>query len=265
MRRGKALVLCIAAAAAVAVEATDAANSATRAHSSAIYNLARPKTQSANPQAQGGNPQADFVWFPASPQPNEAVLLGSTSADATSPLVSYAWDVGNGEGFVTGGPTLYTHFSTYAPRSVRLRVTDGSGATGIAVHTIRMSNPPAAVLQPFPLVRIVGIVKRAGVKVRILAVRMGAGAVTTVTCRGGGCPTRAQRRAVAASNHSPVWVAFPRLEHFLRAGVVLEVRVSKAGRIGSYTRFLIRRHKLPARSDSCLEPSGTRPMVCPAA
>jgi hypothetical protein len=257
--------LCVAAVVAVAVEAGDAASSATRAHISAIYNLAGPKTQSGHAQGQTGNPQADFVWFPGSPQPNEQVLLGSTSADATSPLVSYAWDVGNGEGFVTGGPTLYTHFSTYAPRSVRLRVTDGAGLSGIAVHTIRMSNPPAAVLQPFPLVRIVGIVKRGGVKVRILAVRMGAGAVSTVTCRGRSCPTRTQRRAVAASKHSPVWVAFPRLEHFLRAGVVLEVRVSKAGKIGSYTRFLIRRHKLPARSDSCLEPAGTKPMVCPSA
>jgi hypothetical protein len=49
----------------------------------------------------------------------------------------------------------------------------------------------------------------------------------------------------------------------LRAGVILEIRVSKPGQIGKYTRFAVRRGRLPVRLDTCLEPAGIKPMACP--
>jgi hypothetical protein len=237
---------------AAAIAASQMASESPPAHAAAVYNLA-------------GRPQAQFVWFPSSPHPGETVLLGSISTDLTSPLVGYAWDLGLGGGFVGGGPTLYTRFATYAPHVVRLRVTNGSGVSDVATHTIHMSAPPASVLQPFPLVRIVGLLTRSGVKVKLLAVRVGGGATSTVTCRGRACPVRSARRAVAAARRGAVWITFHSFERYLPAGTVLEIRVAKPGKIGSYTRFTIRRHRLPARQDACLEPSGTAPMACPAA
>jgi hypothetical protein len=46
--------------------------------------------------------------------------------------------------------------------------------------------------------------------------------------------------------------------------VVVEIRVSKAEKIGSYTWFAIRRHRLPARIDTCLDPEGIKPITCPS-
>jgi hypothetical protein len=61
-----------------------------------------------------------------------------------------------------------------------------------------------------------------------------------------------------------VEVAFRRFERSLRAGVVLEIRVSKPGRIGKYTRFSIRRGRLPVRTDACLASTEPTPIRCPS-
>jgi hypothetical protein len=233
------------------VQAGEAVGESTKARTGAVYNLI-------------ARPHASFVWFPHSPHPGEPVLLASVSTDATSPIIGYAWNLGQGAGFEAGRPALYTTFSTFAPRVVLLRVTDGNGLTDAAAETIFMSAPPATVLQPFPIVRIVGILKNSGVRVRLLAVEAGAGARSTVTCHGRGCPVTSESRVVPSATRGVVWVRFRRLERFLRAGAVLEIRVSKAEKIGSYTSFAIRRHRLPARVDTCLDPEGTKPMTCPS-
>jgi hypothetical protein len=58
-----------------------------------------------------------------------------------------------------------------------------------------------------------------------------------------------------------------RLRHLqgsYRAGAVIEVRVTKRGWIGKYTRIVVRRGKPPARRDLCLFPGSSRPRTCPA-
>jgi hypothetical protein len=59
-------------------------------------------------------------------------------------------------------------------------------------------------------------------------------------------------------------VEFRRFERSLRVGVTLEILVSKPGEIGKYTRFAIRRGKLPERVDMCLDSTGVKPLVCPS-
>ena len=49
----------------------------------------------------------------------------------------------------------------------------------------------------------------------------------------------------------------------LRPGAVLQIRVTKAGTIGKYTRLRIRRGRPPNRIDRCLVPGGKRPVHCP--
>jgi hypothetical protein len=63
---------------------------------------------------------------------------------------------------------------------------------------------------------------------------------------------------------STTLVEFRRFERYLRPRSVLEIRVSKSGEIGKYTRFTIRRNKPPARIDTCLSPAGIKPIACPS-
>jgi len=228
-----------------------ARGASTKARTSAAYNLL-------------SRPHAAFVWFPELPHPGEPVLLASVSTDPISPLVAFAWDIGLGGGLQAGGPALPTTFSTFAPHVVRLRVTNGAGVPDIAAETITMSTPPPSVLQPFPIIRLVAIVKASGANVKLLSVKTGGGARSTVTCRGRRCPARAAAHVVPASRRGSVWVAFRSFQRFLPAGTVLEVRVTKAGKIGAYTRLAIRRHKLPSRLDDCLDQLGVSPIACPS-
>jgi hypothetical protein len=58
---------------------------------------------------------------------------------------------------------------------------------------------------------------------------------------------------------------FRRLEHrLLRRGVVLKVLVTRAGTVGKYVRFRIRRHRPPLRTDSCMMLGTTAPVACPS-
>jgi hypothetical protein len=227
-----------------------ARGASTKARTSAAYNLL-------------SRPHAAFAWFPELPHPGEPVLLASVSTDPLSPLVAFAWDVGLGEGLQTGGPALQTTFATFAPHVVRLRVTNGSGVSDVAAKTITMSTPPPSVLLPFPIIRMVAIVKASGANVKLLAVKTGAGAQSAVTCRGKRCPARTSRHVVPANRQGSVWVTFRSFKRFFPAGTVLEVRVTKPGKIGAYTRLAIRRHRLPSRLDSCLDSQGVSPIACP--
>ena len=59
-------------------------------------------------------------------------------------------------------------------------------------------------------------------------------------------------------------ISLRRFEGLLRPGAVLEIRVTKSGQIGKFTRFTVRRHKLPTRVDSCLSAAGVKPIACPS-
>src|SRR2546421_5527891 len=133
-RRAGATLLAVVGLATLSLLApagvTVASGDHAKARASAFYNLARPAPPGPPP------PHADFVWFPALPHPGESALLASVSTASTSPIVKYAWDLHQGEGFVSGGPTLDTTFTTYAPRIVGLRVIDANGSSDIAIHSI---------------------------------------------------------------------------------------------------------------------------------
>ena len=93
--------------------------------------------------------------------------------------------------------------------------------------------------------------------------QMPAGAQIIVRCKGRGCPIKAARRVAVSSKRGAATVEFRGFERTLRFGVTLEVLVSKPGEIGKYTRFAIRRGRLPERVDVCLDLAGVNPMACP--
>jgi hypothetical protein len=213
-------------------------------------------------------PAASFTWFPSSPRVGDTVSLVSSSTDSASPITAFAWDPAGTGAFAAGGPAMTTTFSSAGSHRVQLRVADANGLSSVASELIPVS-ASLPLMQPFPVVRIAGAGTRAGIKLRLLSVLAAPGAQITVQCKGRACPMRFQMVKVkshvakAGKRPSP-FVEFRRFERFLAAGVTLEIRVSKAGVMGKYTRFVVRRGKLPLRFDACLAGVGVKPVGCPS-
>ncbi|MGO9320823.1 MAG: hypothetical protein ACLQBY_08495 [Solirubrobacteraceae bacterium] len=211
-------------------------------------------------------PLASFRWFPLVPEVGETVSLVSSSTDTASPITGIAWALTSNGPFQAGGGVLTTSFSTPGAHQVGLRVTNAYGLSSTATETIDVVTPTPPLMQPFPVVRIAGTDTATGVRLKLLEVQQTpAGARVTVRCKGPGCPIRSTTRVAAAGRQGGTApVEFRRLERSLRFGVTLEVLVYKPGEIGKYTRFAIRRGKLPGRLDMCLDPVGLKPLACPA-
>jgi Bacterial Ig-like domain len=208
-------------------------------------------------------PVASFTWFPSAPHTGETVSVVSNSTDPSSPIATLAWALAANP-FQNGGSVFTTSFATPGEHAVSLRVLALDGLWTIATAKIPVSSPPASLMQPFPIVRIAGNDTAKGARLTLLTVQAPAGAKITVRCRGGGCPGKAETRVAASRTAGVALIEFHRFERSLRAGAVLEIRVSKPGQIGKYTRFRVRRGRLPERSDACLSPEGTKPMGCPS-
>ena len=225
-------------------------------------------TVSAAVSAGPMSPVASFRWFPPAPKTGESVSLVSNSTEIASPITAFAWAFGASGAFQVGSPVLSTSFATPGAHVVRLRVSAADGMSSVATETVPVTSPSLILMQPFPIVRIVGSKTSFGVRLDLLTVQAPVGARVTVTCHGRGCPTRSEGHLAAASRREPdaatVTLAFRAFERSLRAGLTLRILVTKPGEIGKYTRFTIRRDKLPARVDSCLLPGDLNPIACPS-
>jgi Bacterial Ig-like domain len=129
--------------------------------------------------------------------------------------------------------------------------------------------PKPQLLSPFPLVRISGTLTSTGARIRLLAVRAPRGALVRVTVspacgkqRHASRRCRVLRASGTVGRHAVI--DFRSLARAYRSGTVIVVRVSRADRIGKYTRFTIVRGKAPRRVDQCLMPGATRGSRCPS-
>jgi hypothetical protein len=220
-----------------------------------------------SPQAHGP-PTPSFTWYPSNPKVGEPVTLISSSTDDSSPIASFAWSLASTGPFTPGKSVMTTSFSTPGNHVVRLQVTAADGLSSTVAQTIPVSSRSLALMQPFPIVRIAGLVTSYGVRLKVFAVQAPVGARIRVSCRGRSCPKASESRVAASSSKkrkpAAVVVRFRRFQRSLRAGVVLEVRVYKRGQIGKYTRFVIHRGKLPSRVDACIGQAGVKPIPCPS-
>lgn len=114
-------------------------------------------------------------------------------------------------------------------------------------------------LSPFPIVRLRGRVEPSGVFITLLRIQAPKGSKVTVYCRGRTCPLR-KRSEVAVTG---VVRALP-FERRLRAGTTLTIYVTKAGFMGKYTRFKIRKAKPPTRIDRCARFTAAKAVSCRA-
>lgn len=98
-------------------------------------------------------PTAAFVYAavnaPAGQDPftpvvgQQVAFSAQQSTDPDGSIVSYAWDLGTGTfGAPQSVPWLVTTFSTAGTKTIRLKVTDNDGATGVAQTTFRVDAPP---------------------------------------------------------------------------------------------------------------------------
>lgn len=113
----------------------------------------------------------------------------------------------------------------------------------------------AALLRPFPLVRIKGSVAGGGARVTLLRVRASRRTQVRVRCSGRGCPLRRLSRKPGRIRP---------LERFLRAGVRITIRVTRPGFVGKHVRLVIRSRKPPTRTDACAMRGRPGAVPCPA-
>jgi len=134
---------------------------------------------------------------------------------------------------------------------------DGSPATPAGGTDAAPAPNPllAGLMDPFPVVRIRGVIAPRGARVSLLQVRGPFGATVSVRCEGRGCPRGRWSRGLGR---------IETLERFLRAGIRITIRVVRPGTIGKYVRFVIREGKAPYRRDACLLPGAEVPVKCPA-
>jgi hypothetical protein len=216
-------------------------------------------------------PVAAFTVAPGAPLAGEDIVLTSQASDPDGGTLELqqSWDL-NGDGIFDDAVGSVAHAAFPAGEHVvRLRVTDGKGAVTVSEQHVLVAAPTpitalsassARSLSPFPVVRLTGRLTGRGVRVQNLTVFGPRGARIAVRCRGGGCPRRVLRRVVPLKG--PRLVRVRVLRHTLRPGSRVEIRVTKPGFTGKYTRFLVRSHGAPRRSDRCMPPGATTPKEC---
>jgi hypothetical protein len=218
-------------------------------------------------------PVPSMVALPTAPAAGQQVTFLSNSYDPDGFIASYAWDLDDDGAFDDGTGSSVSAVFGAGRHTVGLRVVDDSGdsaaTTGlldVGVVGGSLSSFSGPLLSPFPIVRVSGIVRRRGIKIRVLSVSAPVGSTVHVRCGGRGCPfkkTSADVKGSATSPQAPL-VQIKRFRgRLLRIGATIRVFVTKAGAIGKYTRFRIRKGKPPARVDRCVTSVKNEPFACP--
>jgi PKD repeat protein len=230
-------------------------------------------------------PEASIAVIPSNPVVGQELTFVSTSRDLDGSIEGQAWDL-DGDGFDDGAGIYATKtFTSPGPHTVRLLVIDKEdppassvaeanvivGAVGGGGGQVLGASTPR-LMTPFPIVRMSGLVRRKGIKLRLLTVNAPIGASIRFRCRGRGCPFKSRTRIVKPPKKKSAGglatAGQVRIRRFpnriVRAGAFVSVYVTKAGSIGKYTRFRVRKGRPPARRDRCLPPAGTTPIPCPS-
>ncbi len=209
-------------------------------------------------------PTAAFNYAPLAPLTGDSIVLTSISADPDGPIASQQWELDGDAAFDdASGPVARVSFQRAGDYPVKLLVTDTEGASAIAVATIGVRQRPPESLSPFPIVSMLAAVGQEGTRIQELVVKAPAGARVRVRCRGHGCPFRVFAKTADVGARASRIVRIHRFgRRLLRPGTVIEIRVTKRGQVGKYTRFVIRRGRPPKRTDRCLAPGSTRPVRC---
>jgi hypothetical protein len=135
-----------------------------------------------------------------------------------------------------------------------------SSATAAVKHAAAKRSPVRSprMISPFPRIVLAGVLTDGGVDISEFTIRGPRGPLVSVRCRGRGCPVRSKRLRMRRTR-----VRVRALERSLRAGIVIDVTVTRKGFIGKFSRFRIRRGKVPLKRNLCLRPGAKKPTRCP--
>ena len=214
-------------------------------------------------------PVPSMVVLPTAPAVGQQVTFLSNSHDPDGFIAAYAWDLDNDGAFDDGTGSSVSAAFPAGRHMIGLRVTDDSGDSASTTGLLDVGGTLSSfsgLLSPFPIVRVSGIVRKHGIKVRLLSVRAPVGSTVHVRCGGRGCPFKKTSTDVKSSLTAPqtALVSIKRFRgRLLRIGATIRVFVTKAGAIGKYTRFRIRKGKPPARVDRCVTSVKSKPFACP--
>ena len=127
--------------------------------------------------------------------------------------------------------------------------------SGAAPTTAEQHETRLPLLDPFPAVRIRGVVKATGARITLLRVRAARGMRIVAACRGPACPERQARIAARTRLRA--------FERYLPGGTRVDIKVTAPDHVGKWTTIKIRRGAPPRRSDRCAFPGVSRPRPCP--
>ena len=137
-------------------------------------------------------------------------------------------------------------------------MTDRDGASAVLRVSVVVAKKPPSSSARTPLVRVISNPTSTGARLDLLTVSAPRGAKVGVRCRGGGCP---YKRASTTSKGKSV--SFRKLRRSFKAGAIIEIRVTKDGYIGKFTRIRIHAGRRPSRVDRCLNPGQpNKPISC---
>jgi hypothetical protein len=231
------------------------------------------------PAAPAQDPVASIGVSPAAPVAGSAVTLTAIPEPPDAELTSFAWEFDGDGDFAEGDERSVAHtFDAPGTYVVALRVTDADDRPYVVYMDLVVAAPAppppppeppapppepepapnARLMDPFPVVRIKGVVTGRGARLTLVSVRAPRRATIVVTCRGVGCPRKRIKREGAEGRR------MRGLEGGYRAGARLTFTVTARRRIGKYTRIIVRRGLVPSRTDRCLWPGRKRPRACPA-
>jgi len=167
-------------------------------------------------------------------------------------------------GTVPAGASIDT--GTPGPKTFSVEAVDNAGNTATASRTYNVAATPPP---PPPLKRIIVTLSSnfpsVGATIRfsrLVVKSVPRGSTVTATCR-----TKKGRRCRGIKKFTKRNArGNVRLKRFqrktLRAGTVIEVRVTKPGTIGAVKRLTVRRGKNPTIATRCLPPGAKRPVRC---
>ena len=170
-------------------------------------------------------------------------------------------------GTVPAGASIDT--GSPGTKTFTVEAVDRAGNSATASRTYTVAAPPPPPLPPVELKRILVTLSSNFPSVgktirftRLVVKDVPRGSTVTATCR-----TKQGRRCRGirkfTKRNARGSVSLKRfLRKTLRAGTVIEVRVTKPGRIGAVKRLTVRRGKNPTIKTSCLPPGAKRPARC---
>jgi hypothetical protein len=182
---------------------------------------------------------------------------GGAWAPCTSPVALSGLTAGDHELDARGTDAAGNTDATPAVRLFHVTLPSSGASPGPGGPSQLPGGASAAPKLTFTLAFFVHATARSTRFTRLAATGVPAGATTTATCIGPGCP----RKKTFTSTRSGS-VSLTPFRTTLRPGAKLTIRVTKPGAMGAVKVLTVRKSKAPAITTRCLSPGTTLPASC---